>query len=167
MKIKDFMKIKTLFEYTQDENEIARELLKLNKDLKLKQSKELANEYVKSINNMPDKLIQRFKIAGVEFGIIPDFEEMSTAEYLDLDSYQNDTQHIDRLMAVLYRPIVKSKGDKYEIEKYEGSDKYKDVMREVDSSIFLSATSFFFHLSALLLLDLNTSSNKKKKPQKK
>ena len=151
MKIKDYIKVRTIFEVTQDEDKIVKQLLNINKEATLKDSLKLTQEYLATIKKMPDTLIQTFKIGGVEYGFIPDLENITTAEYLDLDAYQNDTSHINRVMAILYRPIVRKYKGTYVIEDYEGSDKYKDIMLEVDAKVYLSAISFFFHLLGLLL----------------
>ena len=39
---------------------------------------------------------------GVEYGFIPNLDDMSFGEYVDLDTYIGDWQNIHRAMAVLY-----------------------------------------------------------------
>jgi hypothetical protein len=63
-------------------------------------------------------------------------------------------------MAVFYRPITKSKGDKYLIEDYEGTSKYSDVMLEVDVSIYQKLIGFFLSLNQILLKDIQISTEK-------
>ena len=53
-----------------------------------------------------------------------------------------------------YRPIVKEKGDLYEIEEYTGTDGYSDFPLDVA----LGATLFFYRLSNKLLKATPTSS---------
>ena len=54
-------------------------------------------------------------------------------------------------MAVFYRPITGSKGEFYEIEKYEGSDKYSEIMKDAPASVAIGATLFFYNLGTTLL----------------
>ena len=80
-------------------------------------------------------------------------------EYIDLDSYLSDMQQLHKTVGVLYRPIVKEKGDLYEIEPYKGTDGYADFPLDVA----LGATLFFYRLSNKLLKDTQTSLEGEKK----
>lgn len=87
----------------------------------------------------------------VEFGFMPNMDEMSLGEYIDLEKYISDWSNMHKAMAVLYRPIVAGKKEFYEIEKYEGSDKYSDVMKDAPVTVALGAMVFFYHLGRELL----------------
>jgi hypothetical protein len=111
-------------------------------------------EITANINNLftkENKLIQRFKMGGVEFGFIPNLDEMSTGEYMDLDNYITDWNTMHNAMAVLYRPITNKVGDKYRIEEYKGSITYADVMRHAPLDVVLGAMVFFYNLGNDLL----------------
>jgi hypothetical protein len=97
------------------------------------------------------KLIPRFKMGGVEFGIIPNLDEMTQGEYMDLDTYITDWQEMHKAMAVLFRPIKNKVADKYSIEEYNGSITYSEVMRHAPLDVVLGATVFFYHLGNELL----------------
>lgn len=111
-------------------------------------------EITVNINNLftkENKFIQRFKMGGVEFGFIPNLDEMSTGEYMDLDNYITDWDTMHNAMAVLYRPITNKLGNKYEIEEYKGSITYADVMRHAPLDVVLGAMVFFYNLGNDLL----------------
>jgi hypothetical protein len=97
------------------------------------------------------KFIPRFKMGGVEFGFIPNLDAMTQGEYVDLDSYISDWQEMHKAMAVLYRPITKKINDKYQIEDYNGSITYSEVMRHAPLDVVLGATVFFYHLGSELM----------------
>ena len=104
---------------------------------------------VKSINNMFEgkrNFINRFELGGKEFGFIPNLEEMSFGEYVDLDKYITDWKEMHKAMAVMFRPITKKKGERYEIEPYEGSITYADVMKYAPLDVVLGAMVFFYDL---------------------
>jgi len=101
--------------------------------------------------NSNHKLIQRFKIGGAEFGFIPNLDDMTQGEYVDLDTYITDWDEMHKAMAVLYRPITNKAGDRYEIEEYKGSVTYSDVMRHAPLDVVLGAVVFFYHLGNELL----------------
>lgn len=111
-------------------------------------------EITNSINNLFTKenhFIQRFKMGGVEFGFIPNLDEMSTGEYMDLDTYITDWDTMHNAMAVLYRPITNKLGNKYQIEEYKGSVTYADVMKHAPLDVVLGAMVFFYNLGNDLL----------------
>jgi hypothetical protein len=100
-----------------------------------------------------------FQHKGKGFGFIPKLDDISTGEYIDLDSYLNDVQSWHYAMAVLYRPVTKvkkygwfqKKTMAYAIEEYETSTKYSDVMQDMPASIAVGASLFFWTLNKQLL----------------
>lgn len=101
--------------------------------------------------NSNHKLITRFKLGGAEFGFIPNLDDMTQGEYVDLDSYISDWDEMHKAMAVLYRPITNKVGDRYQIEEYKGSISYANVMRHAPLDVVLGAVVFFYHLGNELL----------------
>lgn len=111
-------------------------------------------EITASINEMfkvSHKLIPRFKMGGVEFGFIPNLENITQGEFVDLDTYISDWQEMHKAMAVLFRPITKKVNDKYQIEDYNGSITYSEVMKHAPLDVVLGATVFFYHLGNELM----------------
>jgi hypothetical protein len=106
---------------------------------------------INSLFTKENAFIQRFKMGGVEFGFIPNLDEMSTGEYMDLDNYITDWDTMHNAMAVLYRPITNKLGNKYQIEEYKGSITYADVMRHAPLDVVLGAMVFFYTLGNDLL----------------
>ena len=98
------------------------------------------------------KLIQRFKIKGVEFGMIPDLNDISLGEHVDLDKYITDWDTMAQAMAVLYRPITHTHKDQYEIRKYNGSEEFADLMQFMPLDVVFSAMVFFWNLGQELLI---------------
>lgn len=103
--------------------------------------------------------LDRFFIKDVEFGRIPNFDKITSGEFFDLNKYGSeidegkgippDTLH--NLMAILFRPINKSKGDAYSIIDYNGTEKYAEVMKQMKMNIVNGALVFFCNLSSELL----------------
>ena len=94
---------------------------------------------------------QRFKIGDIEFGFIPNLETISWGEYIDAEKYLGSWENMHKAMAVLYRPITKTKGDKYEIMDYEGTAEFADLMKFTPVSIAMGASVFFWTLGLELL----------------
>ena len=106
-----------------------------------------ANRVVDVLNNMfeakPD-LIRAFKIGGVDYGIIPNLDDISLGEYIDLDTYIGDWQNMHIAMNVLYRPISKKIGDKYTIVEYDVDAKEK--LEHIPMDIVLGSIFFLYNL---------------------
>ena len=100
-------------------------------------------------------LVQRFKMTGgdgvtLEFGFIPNLDKMTFGEYIDLESYITDWDNMHKAMAVMYRPIVAGKKHLYEIEPYEGSERWAEVMKDAPVNVALGAMVFFYRLGTKL-----------------
>jgi hypothetical protein len=124
--------------------------LKLVPQIKYKDILDITN-ILTNMFNQDHKLVKTFKLGGVEFGFIPNFEDITSGEYMDLDNYINDYKDFHKAMAVLYRPIKNKLGGKYTIEPYLGSDAYSDVMKNAPLDVVLGARVFFYHLGNELL----------------
>lgn len=117
------------------------------------------------LQETPD-LVRTFKIGSKEFGFIPDLEEMTFGEYIDLDTYIHDMDNIEKAMAVLYRPIKYKQGEKYEILKYEG-DLMHETMLDTPMSAVVSSTLFFYNLGIDLSNVMMNSSQEAEKAQRR
>lgn len=95
-----------------------------------------------------NKLIQSFKLNGLEYGFIPKLDEMTFGEYVTLDTYMSDWKNIHKAMEVLYRPIKEKHGKDYNVVDYE--DGVYD-MKQMPLDAALSSIVFFYNLSNELL----------------
>ena len=107
--------------------------------------------HVLQLLNEEAKLQHRFIMTDpsgktVEFGFMPNMDEMSLGEYIDLEKYVSDWADMHKALAVMYRPITKGNKDFYDIESYEGSDKYAEIMKDAPVTVALGAMVFFYHL---------------------
>jgi hypothetical protein len=87
---------------------------------------------------------------AVEFGFIPNLNDMSFGEYVDLDSTISEMDTLHRAMAVLYRPIVEKKKEAYSVMKYEGFHEYAELMKDMPLDVALGALVFFYRLGIKL-----------------
>ena len=98
------------------------------------------------------KFHERFKIKDLEFGFIPNLEKITFGEYVDLENYLQDVSNFHKAMAVMYRPIKETKGERYSIHDYNGSDEYSDLMKFAPLEIVKGANVFFWSLERELLM---------------
>jgi trehalose/maltose hydrolase-like predicted phosphorylase len=88
-----------------------------------------------------------FKLDGLEFGFINDFEEISLGEFADLEKYQTSQNDLHNLMAILFRPIRNKAHGRYEIESYKGTAEYAEQMKLMPLNIANGALVFFLNLA--------------------
>jgi hypothetical protein len=113
-------------------------------------------DHIMKMMSVEDKLQRRFTMTDpngktVEFGFIPNFSEITLGEYVDLESYISDWEQMHKALAVMYRPIVAGRGEFYEIEEYEGSAKYAEIMKDAPMTVATGAMVFFYNLGKELL----------------
>jgi len=92
--------------------------------------------------------VERFKMNGIEYGFIPDLDEVSLGEYIDLDNNASKWEQMHVAMNVLYRPIKTSKVGKYNIEEYDV--KFPEVMKDMPLDAAIGSLFFFYNLGVEL-----------------
>jgi len=114
------------------------------------------------INSMFDtkhQLIHSFKLNGVEYGFIPNLEDMSFGEYVDLDTFIGDNDNLHRAVNVLYRPIELKRGNRYTIKEYNPDN--NDIAKDFPLDAVLGAVVFFYNLGKELSTVMLNSLDKK------
>ena len=92
--------------------------------------------------------VNRFVLDGIEYGFIPNLDNMSTAEYVDLKTYGMSEENLHKVMAIMFRPVTVSHSfDKYEIEKYSGTGDRAEVMRQAPMNVVNGMVGFFYLLA--------------------
>jgi hypothetical protein len=123
--------------------------------------KEIIQILTQMLENKPS-LVNLFKMDGVEYGFIPDLDDMTFGEYVDLDTFIGDTENLHRAMNVLYRPIKIKKSGRYQIVDYD-SEKYKDMLGMPMDAV-ISSILFFYHLGidlSQIMMDYSKNKNEK------
>lgn len=89
----------------------------------------------------------RFTMHGIEFGFVPNLDKITMGEFADLTNYGADTQTLHRTMAVLFRPVIRTIKDTYEIMPYKGTEEYYELMKEMPMNCVNGALVFFYRLA--------------------
>jgi hypothetical protein len=95
-------------------------------------------------------LIRTFTIGGKEYGFIPMLDDMTLGEYVDLDENFTDWDSMHKAMAVLFRPVTLKKGDRYQIQDYNGLE-LAEQMKKMPLDVVMGAMVFFYRLNNELL----------------
>ena len=142
----EYIKLKDL-----SETELSLKMIEIFCNLKPEQVRYLKATDVRTvvtiISEMFDSkpsLVNTFKIDGIEYGFIPNLDEMSFGEYIDLDTFIGDWDNIEKAMGVLYRPIEMRKGNRYHIKEYEAGE--TEHLKAMPLDAVLGSILFFYHL---------------------
>ncbi len=118
-------------------------------------------------------LSNQFEIFDTTYGFVPNLDNISYGEYLDLVSYTSKDlwENIPIVMSILYRPVKLQLGKNYTIQPYTGTDNDTiEMFREkLNMEVVFGATSFFLSLYQDLLTGILHYSKKilKQKGDKK
>ena len=123
--------------------------LDLTRYIKYKDLINIVNHINKLLNSEPE-LITTFKLKETQYGFIPNLDNITLGEYIDLDNYLGSWETMHKAMSVLYRPVTIKKDNRYLIEDYEGSV-YEEQMLKSPLSVSISAMIFFWNLNGELL----------------
>lgn len=116
-------------------------------------------EIINTMFNTNHQLINRFKLNGVDFGFIPELDDMSFGEYMDLDTFIGDNDNLHRAVNVLFRPIEHKRGNRYTIKDYDPNT--SDIAKEFPLDVVLGAIVFFYSLGKDLSMVMLNSLDKK------
>ena len=122
--------------------------------------------HITSLFEQDQQHVLKFDLKGVQFGFMPNLDEITYGENKDVTAYLNDWQTMHKAMAVLYRPIKQKLGARYLIEDYEGSHKYSEAMKEMPLGIVMGAMVFFYDLGNQLMINSKKSLIQKHKKTK-
>jgi hypothetical protein len=127
------------------------QLITSNKKIKGKKAQEAINT-IKHLSDIPQNLIEQFNLADIskllakisdiqaranselvnkitvndkEYGFHPNLEDITLGEWADIEQCITNgmEDNLHKIMAILYRPIIETKGHFYTIEKYSTESK--------------------------------------------
>lgn len=100
-------------------------------------------------------LVNQFEIYGVKYGFVPNLDDISYGEYLDLVNYTSKDlyENIPITLSILYRPIKYELGKSYTIAPYSGTNNESiEMLREtLTMDVVFGSIAFFLTLYQDLL----------------
>lgn len=162
--LKSYQEFMKVVEKSNDEEFIGQKTIEIFCGLKMKDVVKVKWSDVKSLTLHLNEIFKQkpkfqptFKIKDTEFGFIPNLEDMTFGEYIDLESNISSVDTFHKAMAVMYRPITKKVKDRYEIFEYTGTDEFSEVMKYAPLNVVMGATVFFSTLGSDLVQHTLTS----------
>ena len=127
---------------------------------------EMVYDKLLSLSKKDNRLIKFVTLEGVKYGFHPNLSEITTGEFADLDTYCKElNKNLHKVMAVLYRPVVKEKYGKYDIEKYKGAGERAELFKDkLPANVVNGAMVFFWTLGRDYLSNILQSSLEGKAP---
>lgn len=110
-------------------------------------------EIVEQIGNVLKQkpaLVKSFKLNGVKYGFVPNFDEESIGTFAYIDTHLGSEDNWTKLMSAMYRPVTKQVGKFYEIEGFQG-DKFAEEFSEIRMDCVIGAIVFFWTLKIELM----------------
>ena len=151
IRLSQYQKYYKIQEDNKDESFLATKMIEIFCDISHKDSFRMKLRDVTKVTTIlghmfeqKPQLKKRFILNGVEYGFIPNLDDITLGEYVDLDTYISKWDDMHKAMAVLYRPIETSLGNKYTIEKYTGEN--QDTMKQIPLDIVFGSMLFFYRL---------------------
>jgi hypothetical protein len=109
---------------------------------------------------------QTFTFEGITYGFEPNFDEISFGQFVDLDSIKDYEAEMPKVMAILYRPVLKSVGNTYTIESYGNTAIRARLFERMPAGIVLGAMLFFWTIGKNCLSDTLNYTEKAAQPKR-
>ena len=103
------------------------------------------------------KLKKVFEIDEVEYGFLPDLDEITLGEWADIEHYIKDgiDKNMHKIMAVLFRPVTSKEGKMYSVQAYkDGRERAEKFRKKMNAEQVQQSLVFFWSLGNELLTTL-------------
>lgn len=117
---------------------------------------EIIMKFEAALQLSPEGFERKVRTGVIELGFIPNLQEMTFGEYVDLDSACTDLykdgkvngEAALKMMCILYRPVKAKFGKYYDIEPYNTAAirKYQDDVKQLTLAHVLNVLLFFSSL---------------------
>jgi hypothetical protein len=146
-----YQKYLKIAESNQDGNFLDAKMIEIFCGVPLSESYKIKMSSVRAVVDILNELlstnpnhVERFKMNDTEYGFVPDLDELTLGEYIDLDNNISNWDNMHIAMNVLYRPIKHSQGRRYNIVEYSVDNENK--MKDMPLDAAIGSIFFFYNL---------------------
>ena len=101
--------------------------------------------------------LETFELNGTRYGFVPNWDEFTAGEWIDAEQLCGDFwKNAHKLMALLFRPVTKEWGNRYEIEPYTAKED-AEAFLDMPADQVAGALLFFSTTKNELLSTLQSS----------
>jgi hypothetical protein len=117
-----------------------------------------AYEHLQSLREAEThKHLTTFDLNGTRYGFIPNWDEFTAGEWIDAEQYCGDFwKNAHKVMALLFRPVSREWGQRYEIEPYTAKED-AEAFLDMPADQVAGALLFFSSTRSELLNTLQSS----------
>ena len=117
-----------------------------------------ANNHITQLQKREEAVhLKTITLNGVEYGFVPDWEEFTLGEWVDMEQHTKDFwANAHKAMALLYRPIERKMGDVYTIKPYTAKEDPEPFL-DMPAPLVAGALLFFWSTELELLNVLASS----------
>jgi len=109
----------------------------------------------------PDELVLTFLHDGVKYGLENDWSKLAWGAWVDFEvlSAEDPIDKLHHIMAILYRPIISEKNEKYTIAPYDEDEVLEraQLFKDLPVKYWFGAAGFFFQIVELYITDIKNS----------
>lgn len=135
-----FKTIQAIFDITEEQV----------KQIKFSDVVSISDHFTEVLSRKEERqIVKTFEYEGVNYGMIPDLDEISLAEYVDLEESEKDPLKANLFLNVMYRPIKEIINGKHTIVDYDNSQTID--FSNLPISVLDRAKVFFYTLGTQLL----------------
>ena len=119
------------------------------------QMNDIKNSFDEALLAIPSKHVPKFMTKFTKYRFVPDINSMTFGEWLDLDANCNEfPKHLNKLLAILFRPCKNEFINRYEIEDYDSTIHLKNAEDFNDMPLMIAngAMVFFSNIEKELLI---------------
>jgi len=153
IKLHQYQRYMNVVDNSNDELFISQKTIEIFCDIDLKNTLNIAYKDVteimhhfKSVFDVKPELKRIINFNGKEYGFIPNLDDISLGELIDVSNSINDIQKLHIAMGVLYRPVKAKYKQLYEIEDYKADELVMEEVKRLPLDVVFGAMLFFYHL---------------------
>lgn len=146
-----YQKYLKIAENNQDGNFLDAKMIEIFCGVPLSESYKIKMSSVRAVIDILNELlstnpnhVERFEMNGTEYGFVPDLDELTLGEYVDLDNNISNWDNMHIAMNVLYRPVKHNQGRRYSIVEYSVDNENK--MKDMPLDAAIGSIFFFYNL---------------------
>lgn len=172
IKLHQWMELKEYLESNPDDSKVPFQMVNILCEISPLEARRMDSRELDRVISQLNEIIQQkpnftpiFKHEGIEYGFVPNLDEITAGEFVDLQSYETQFHqkgiNLYKIMSVLYRPIIqKASFNHYEVQPYDG--KLNEAFKDMPIDVALAGHLFFCDLGNGLLDYIQKSLERKK-----